>query len=323
VLLACHVRQINNQQIERVDIDLANPPANMLQINPSGSVPTLEFQTGEGFHESLVIMEFLDTLEAKGPKIYGDSARQIAQTKVLWETANNTLLSAVQQAIYSNGNTNSLQTAGKRLSTAWSWLSEKLSAQGSRFWGGNELNAIDVAIAPFLVRLKYAAEIHKQIELPAAQTRAGQYIADISERCRQAGIFPEESVMRETTLRFAKPHPLFIEVQNAGRTLLEDPRPRVKDAGSTLSSWTVDRDAHGFCLSAKFNFKTHTEAVEKMKWLHDAQEICDHHTSFTLRDFTSIEITLVTHEPRWGVTEKDFAMAKLVQVYFSKGSLPQ
>lgn len=323
VLLACHVRQINKLQIQSIEIDLNKPPAGMLQINPSGSVPTLEFETGQGFHESLVIMEFLDSLEAKGPKIYGTTPRQIAQTKVLWETANSNLLSALQQAIYSNGNTNSLNAAAKRLATAWAWLDEMLSAQGHRFFGGNELNAIDIAIAPFLVRLKYASEIHKQIQLPDAQTRAAQYMADITERCRQAAIFPEESVMRETTLRFSKPHPLFIEVQSASRSLLEDPRPIVKDAGAALSSWSVDRDSQGFCLSSKFNFKTHAEAVEKLKWLHDAQEICDHHTSFTLRDFTSIEINLVTHEPRWGVTEKDFAMAKLIQVYFTKGSLPQ
>ncbi|MEN9826059.1 MAG: hypothetical protein RI953_1804 [Pseudomonadota bacterium] len=323
VLLACHVRQISNQQIERVEIDLANPPSNMLKINPTGSVPTLEFEAGEGFHESMVIMEFLDSLEAKGPKIFGNNPRQIAQTKVLWEAANNTLLTALQQGIYSNGNTNNLNSAASRLNAAWAWLNENLTRHGVRFFGGSELNAIDIAIAPFLVRLKYASEIHKQIQLPDAQTRAAQYMADITERCRQAAIFPEESVMRETTLRFSKPHPLFIEVQSASRSLLEDPRPIVKDAGAALSSWSVDRDSHGFCLSSKFNFKTHAEAVEKLKWLHDAQEICDHHTSFTLRDFTSIEINLVTHEPRWGVTEKDFAMAKLIQVYFTKGSLPQ
>ncbi|MFZ9519930.1 MAG: glutathione S-transferase N-terminal domain-containing protein [Silvanigrellaceae bacterium] len=321
VLLACHVRQINKLQIQSIEIDLNKPPAGMLQINPSGSVPTLEFETGQGFHESLVIMEFLDSLEAKGPKIYGTTPRQIAQTKVLRETANSNLLSALQQAIYSNGNTNSLNAAAKRLATAWAWLDEMLSAQGHRFFGGNELNAIDIAIAPFLVRLKYVTEIHKQIELPNPKTRAGQYLTDITECCRTAGILPEEAIMRETTLRFARPHALFIDVQNASRTLMDDPRPQVKNAGEALSSWSVDRDSHGFCLSATFNFKTHAEAVERMNWLHDAHEICDHHTSFLLRDFTSIEISLVTHEPRWGVTEKDFAMAKLIQAYFNKGSL--
>jgi len=161
VLLACHVRQISNQQIERVEIDLANPPSNMLKINPTGSVPTLEFEAGEGFHESMVIMEFLDSLEAKGPKIFGNIPRQIAQTKVLWEAANNTLLTALQQGIYSNGNTNNLNSAASRLNAAWAWLNENLTRHGVRFFGGSELNAIDIAIAPFLVRLKYASEIHQ------------------------------------------------------------------------------------------------------------------------------------------------------------------
>ena len=59
-----------------------------------------------------------------------------------------------------------------------------------------------------------------------------------------------------------------------------------------------------------------------MNWLHDAQETADHHTSLILKDFATVEITLVTHEPRWGITQKDLAFAKAIQAFFTFGKLP-
>ena len=184
------------------------------------------------------------------------------------------------------------------------------------------MNAIDVAIAPFLMRLRYVAEAHPIIEMPPPYSASAEYLSRVIERCRQSNVFPDESVMRETTLKFAIPHPLFKAVQEAPRLLIENPEPVIKAFGDELSAWTVERDNNGYYLRAHFTFQTHSDAVSKIKWLHDAQEICDHHTSFVLRDFANLEITLVTHEPRWGVTQKDVTMAKLLQTYFIKGQLP-
>lgn len=322
VILACNVRKIDSGLMQTMQIDLNQPPASLLKINPSGSVPTLEFEPGQGFHESLVIMEFCDSLPAAGPKIYGTTARQIAETKVLWESVNNRILSAVQQAIYSFGNTNTLRAAAVNLEKAWAWLEEQLENRRTTFFGGNELNAIDIGMAPFLMRLGYVCELHPLIKLPAPQSKAAEYLKNIKDRCAKSQVFPGETVMRDTTLKFARPHKLFIDVQDAPRTLIENPNNTVADEGQELSAWKVEQDEHGFCLRASFSFANHAEAVEKIKWLHDAQEICDHHTSFTLKNFSTIDIELVTHEPRWGVTQKDLTMAKLLQCYFLKGSLP-
>ncbi len=322
VLLACEVRKIGQDQIRKVEIQLDKPPMEMLKINPTGSVPTLEFESGDGFHESLVIMEFLDTLPALGPKIYGDTPKQTAMIKVLWESASNKLLTPLQQAIYSFGNVNNLRAANESLKSAWQWTDAQLNRLGGAYFGGKEMNAIDIAIAPFLMRLKYVAEAHPTIELPPMHSTSARYLSRVSERCGQTNVFPDESVMRETTLKFAIPHSLFKAVQEAPRLLIENPEPVIKALGDELSAWTLERDQHGYCLRAHFTFPTHSDAVTKIKWLHDAQEICDHHTSFVLRDFTNLEITLVTHEPRWGVTQKDVTMAKLLQTYFIKGQLP-
>lgn len=322
VLLACDVRQIGSELIQRIEIDLNNPPAQMLSINPTGSVPTLEFDDGRGFHESLVIMEFLDSLSATGPKIYGSTPRSVAETKVFWEAVNSKILSPVQQAIYSFGNVNTLKQAREKLNTGWSWLNNELTRRGEKFFGGAEMNAIDIALAPFLARLHYVSDVHPMIELPEANSPSRLYLEHVRQRCARSQVFPAESIMRETTLKFAHPHPLFVDVQTAPRDLIDNPQAAVNAAGELLSAWTVERDQHGYCLKMALSFKSHAEAVEKLKWLHDAQEICDHHTSFKVIDFTNIEITLVTHEPRWGVTQKDLTMAKLLQQYFTKGQLP-
>ncbi|MEN9811204.1 MAG: hypothetical protein RLZZ488_2771 [Pseudomonadota bacterium] len=322
VLLACDVRRISESQLDKCRINLAQPPAEMLAINPSGSVPTLQFDDGRGFHESLVIMEYLDTLSAPGAKIYGDNPRSIAETKVIWEAASSKLLGPAQQALYSFGNINLIKQVASQLDAGWVWLDHTLQTRGGPFFGGTELNFIDISLAPFLIRLPFASEIFPQIKLPSAESHSGKYLQSLIARCEKSGVFPAHATLREVTEKFSRPHALFLNVQNAPRTLIEDPKSALIASGGQLSAWKVERDQHGFCLQATFQFKDHGDAVNKMKWLHDAQEICDHHTSFTLRDFASVDILLVTHEPRWGVTEKDLTMAKLLQEYFLKGHLP-
>lgn len=322
VLLACDVRKISDSQLEKCRINLAQPPAEMLAINPSGSVPTLQFDDGRGFHESLIIMEFLDTLSASGMKIFAADPRSVAETKVILESANSKLLAPVQQAAYSFGNVNAVKQAATQLAAGWAWLDEALKARGGPFLGGEELNAADISMAPFLIRLPFVADIFPQIKLPSAESHSGKYLRKLIARCEESGVFPAPAILREVTEKFSRPHAMFLDVQKAPRSLIEDPESALTSAGSHLSAWKVKRDQHGYCLQATFQFKDHGDAVSKMKWLHDAQEICDHHTSFTLRDFSAVDVLLVTHEPRWGVTEKDLTMAELLQEYFLKGQLP-
>ena len=75
-------------------------------------------------------------------------------------------------------------------------------------------------------------------------------------------------------------------------------------------------------MKGHFRFKNHSEALSKLNWLHDAQETTDHHTSIVMRDFQESEIIMVTHEPKWGVTQKDVALAIAIQAFFTEGQLP-
>ena len=322
ILIACQVRGIDQSVLTSVEIDLNTPPKEMLAINPSGSVPTLEYAPGEGFHESLVIMEFLDSIEAAGPRLYGSAPTTTAETRVAVEVASSKFLTPLQQAMYSQGSVNSVRKATHQLVGAWNWLDVELSKASGRFFGGTQFNAVDISLAPFIARWKWLSEKYPELPKPAAGSRAEKYIAQIPEHEAVMNSLPSADIMRSTTLRFLTPHPLLQDAINAPRTLLENPKATLEAAGQKLSSWKIEHDGQGFCLKGHFRFKNHSEALSKLNWLHDAQETTDHHTSIVMRDFQESEIIMVTHEPKWGVTQKDVALAIAIQAFFTEGQLP-
>ncbi|MEY4065568.1 MAG: hypothetical protein RIR26_1776 [Pseudomonadota bacterium] len=322
VLIALRLRGISEETIQTVEIDLSRPPQAMLAINPAGSVPTLEIEPESGFNESLLIMEFLDSLKSGGAKLFGGSPLAVAQRKMHLERGNAQFLGALQQILYSQGNANTLRKAMRAFADGCGWLEAELKKSGGPFLGGPSLDAVDVAFAPFVARLPYLpdelrAQFDDAIPLPAAE-----YFKRIASHPAVVASMPSEDVMRTTTHRFLKPHALLADVIAAPRTLLENPQAEVKRCGDTLSAWSVHHDGQGYCLTTKFTFPDHNDAVNKMMWLHDAQETADHHTAFILKDFATLDITLVTHEPRWGVTQKDLAFAKAIQTFFTFGKLP-
>lgn len=322
VLIALRLREISQDTISPVEIDLSQPPQGMLAINPTGSVPTLEIEPENGFNESLLIMEFLDSIEASGHKLFGESPLAVAKRKMVLEQGNGQFLGPLQQILYSQGNINTVRNALSGLAVGCKWLESQLDRSGGSFLGGTSPDAVDVAFAPFIARLQFLPEENSAQLRPVLSQRIAQYFERIASHPAVVASLPKHEVMRSATLRFTQPHPLLQEVITAPRTLLENPEEQLKRAGEPLSFWSVRHDGQGYCLLAKFSFPNHNDAVTKTKWLHDAQETTDHHTSFTLRDFSTLEITLVTHEPRWGVTQKDLAFAKAIQTFFTLGKLP-
>lgn len=322
VLIACHVRGIEKNRLTSVEINLDTPPMEMLSINPSGSVPTLEYAPGEGFHESLVIMEFLDSMDAFGPRLYGSSSTAAAKTKAAIEVASNKLLLPLQQAIYSYGSVNSLRKSTHQLVGAWKWLDVELSKASGHFFGGTQLNAVDISLAPFIAGWQWLTEKYPELAHPASGSRAEKYIAQIPKHEAVMNSIPSAEIMRSAMLRFLTPHQLLLDAINAPRTLLDNPNSALEAAGQKLSSWKIEHDGQGFCLKGQFRFKTHAEAMSKLNWLNDAQETADHHTSIVMRDFQESDIILVTHEPKWGVTQKDVALAIAIQAFFNEGKLP-
>jgi len=322
VLIAMKLRQIDPKTIECIEVDLSSPPSTLLEINPFGSVPTLELEPGYGFNESHVVMEFIDTLNAPGARLFGESPAAIAHTKAQIEAASSRVLTTIQMTLYAFGSINTLRKAEAALPACWDWLEAKLARSKGDYLGGTTLNAIDVSLAPFIARLQWVFEKYPQLPKPPTSSKTAHYIARLSQHPAVSTTLPTDGIVRSSLHRFLNPHPLLQGVIEAPRVVIENPEEVVSKAGDALSSWKIMHDGKGFCLKANFTLKSNSDAVEKLSWLHDAQETSDHHTSLVLRDFQNIEITLVTHEPKWGVSQKDLALARAIQTFFIQGKLP-
>jgi glutathione S-transferase/pterin-4a-carbinolamine dehydratase len=317
VLIAMQLRKITETQIETEVIDLSKPPAELLKVNPTGSVPTLLNKSGAGFHESHAIMQFLDSLEAPGSKLFGSNPFDAARIQALLELNATRILGPIQQALYTKGNMNLLRSAANQLHSCFNHLDEALKSSGGPFLGGQELNALDISLAPFIVRLPFLFEIYPQIGRPTQGSKTEAYIAALrSNKCIVSAMPPEHAV-KKSVEDFSTPSALLSDCISAPRTLLKDQKNAISNAADSLSLWKVEHDGKGFCLKTKLEFKSHAEAVAMLNWLHDAQETTDHHTSFSMHDFQYAEITMVTHEPEWGISEKDLALAKAIQHQFS------
>lgn len=322
VLIAMQLRELNNRIMECVEVDLSAPPKALLDINPFGSVPTVEITPGQGFNESHVIMEFLDSFDSHEPRLFGDTPAIIAATKAQIEAASNKFLMPIQAALYAFGNINSIRRAETAFPECWNWLESKLELSKGDFLGTRGMNAVDVSLAPFIARLKWLFEKYPQLPKPNPNSKAARYLERIAQHPAVASTMPDEETVRASLSRFLNPHPLLQKVIDAPRTVIDNPTDVVSQAGSELSAWSVAHDGKGYCLKAQFNFNSHPDAVDKLNWLHNAQETSDHHTSFVMRDFQNAEIILVTHEPKWGISEKDLALARAIQTYFIQGKLP-
>ena len=322
VFIGLKVRQIDTSILPIEMIDLSKPPAAMLAINSHGSVPTLEMGPNDGFNESLVINEFLDTLEAKGPKLYGNTPAQTAKTKVLLENISSKFSSALNQILHLKGNELQFRKCLETVPAAYRHFEDFLKKTEGPFFGGPTLNAVDATLAPFIVRLMLACEVRNNIPLPPAGTRAAAYFtALVNHPIVKETTAPD---LMESIKWYLLAEAGVVAVQNASRHLVDGLEQRVAQLNSafvashprtkadTQPVWQLGSAARGAFLHARFKFADVNDAVAAVQVVAQIQESADHHTSFKFHDFATLDLTLCTHEPKWGVSEKDFAMASLL-----------
>ena len=77
-------------------------------------------------------------------------------------------------------------------------------------------------------------------------------------------------------------------------------------------AWKLQRMEKGPQISASFKFATYASMLLALETLTALQETADHHADFVLEGYHSLSITLCTHEPKWGLSEKDFVMAQVL-----------
>jgi glutathione S-transferase/pterin-4a-carbinolamine dehydratase len=325
VRVGLHLRGIE-PQFTFEEVDLQQPsPAELCEINPTGSVPTLALSPGLGFHESLLILEFFDTLPGAGPRLYGEGPLAVAQTKILWDAVNQKVLSHLQAILYSRANAVQLRKAVSDLPSAFEWLSQNLIEKNTKFFGGTTLNAVDVALAPFVVRYLALREISKDIPMPRSSTPAATYFENLRQHPAVSPQTPSTSQLATVFEKYFHPDPELALIHKASRIPVEKVFERCAQLNAKASSlsaknirfkasdsqspWKVGQSDKGPQLEAHFEMPSYVEMLQALNALTILQESADHHTSFTLDGHHNLEIVLCTHEPVWGVSEKDFAFA--------------
>lgn len=322
--------KLRNIQIPIETIDLALPPPNLLAINPSGSVPTLEFEPHDGFGESMVIIRYLDSLESKEPKLYGANAKEVAATEILIESMVQKILTPILNIVYLQGYKSHVEIACAKLEKSYS-LFEKLISQTGQFLGGNRLGAADVCLAPFVARLYAMAKLTPQVTLPRIGSVTEKYFSSLLAHSSVRDSIVSQDVLKASLeMRgFGRPPEAVKKILESSRTVMINPEKKIQELNEACPKsldkviwdnepWQLVKNSKGPLLLAEWDCKNDESAITLLKLISDIQETADHHTSTTIVDFKKLRIEICTHEPVWGVSEKDFALALAITQGSSK-----
>jgi glutathione S-transferase len=128
-------------------VDLQNPPAWFEEISPTGRVPVLRVDDRVSIFESLVILEFIDETAGK-PLIAGEPVRR-AQERAWMQFA-----SALQTTEWGYASAESESDRAEARAEIFESLSRfEAELPKTGFFSGSHFGLVDIAIAPFFMRL--------------------------------------------------------------------------------------------------------------------------------------------------------------------------
>lgn len=320
VKLALKCKNILNKNISFEEIDLKNPPASLLKINPKGSVPTLEIEEGNGFAESMVIVEYFDSLEGDGPKLFGDNAIENAKIKFLLEQLTEKVIVPMRSCIIARGNKVAERRALAKIPEALHNLNKLLEKRNTPFFGGSSLNAADIHIAPFIIYYISANYLNNKYPMPEVNSKATEYFHNIKNHPAIKAVIPAFNQCNEIIRQryFIIPDNIKY-IKESSREIIEDIDSELIKLNQKIAScnknnliysWKKDKNEQGYFIHTTFNFKSYEEALKAIQDICEVQESSDHHSHFILENYSQLKVEVCTHKPKWGVTAMDFAFAE-------------
>ena len=315
VEIALKLRKLSSEHIHLEYPEGGQFPDNLCQINPQKTFPTLQITSNFGFAESLVILEYLDSIHSAGPKIYGNSAENSAKIKFNIEILEKRVTHFLRKCIYTFESIIEETKAIENMPQVFNQLSSLLEINEKRFFGGVELNAEDIQIAPFIMRYLAAHSINSKIPLPDPHSKAGHYFNDISHHSIIRKCIPHVEELAIYIANYNSKHGLNTsEIKNASRTLVQNPFDYLNILNSTASNikWTIEHNSNGNFILGKFKFNNNEKSLQALHLLNEIQESVNHHTSFVFENFNSLKVEICTHKPNYGVTQIDFSFANFL-----------
>lgn len=181
-VIAKELKKIDSSVLHNVEIDFNNPPKDMLLINPDWTVPMVELAPGKGFDDSLLIMEFIDTLPSAEHSLFGNSAAEKALVKFQIHKLLVYVLRPLKLALYSAYSWVPQAEQDKACSAAWEHLDRFVEKNHGTLFGGNSLNAADITLATFFRKAEGAHAYDEKLLLPAKNSPASLYFSKINEQ---------------------------------------------------------------------------------------------------------------------------------------------
>lgn len=311
VELAMAERNISQERISLEQIDFSKLSDSFLKINPFRKVPTLEFSDGNGFGESMIIVQYLDSLDSTGHKLFGDTPEDMSKMQFKIERLSLAVTDFLLKSTYTKGNRREEKKRALESAQAFKVFEDMLAESRGPFFGGACLNAMDIHVIPFVLRYAAMKLLHPDWIMPTGFARVNAYFqAAMSYPAVQMHLPPQQEILEIVTRHTILPQ----DVQNikkAERVLVDDLQKAVMDINQQFkkSVWSHGKDHNGTFLSCRWSFENGFQANQALAILLDLEENSDHHTSFQLDDSAALCVQVCTHQPQWGVSKMDLAFA--------------
>ncbi|KAI0610508.1 Glutathione S-transferase [Pyrenophora tritici-repentis] len=148
VWISLEHKQLPYQYIE---VDPYKKPPCLLEVNPRGLVPALRHGPSWSTHESTVIMEYLEDLNA-GPSLLPPDAQTRATSRLWADHINRNIIPYFYKLLQAQDQTDQVEHA-KELRSQISKLVDAAHPTGP-FFLGPHISFVDVQIAPWIIRLR-------------------------------------------------------------------------------------------------------------------------------------------------------------------------
>ncbi len=202
VEIGIRIREISTQQIQKIFPDEGIFPTEITRINPQKTFPTLLMDDEkDGFAESLVILQYIDTLHSTGRKIYGDDAFEKAKVLFSLETNIQKINQKIATAVFSFGDENKITEAINSAKEAFSLLENILEQRKTSFLGGDNLNAEDIYFIPFLLKYYSMCLIDTRFPIPSNSSKCHNYLFSVINHQAIKGYLPTFEEMSSHILR--------------------------------------------------------------------------------------------------------------------------
>ena len=318
VNISLKLREIGLEKVTIEKINTENPPASLLNIDVNGRTPAFEVEKNLVFTQCEIISQFLDSIAAAGPKLWGKNHTEIAQNQCKWKIVSENIITVLNNAVTAKKSSKKLKEIQRRLPIAEEKMAELLN--NNQWIGGNTPNGIDACLAPFIWQFMFAKTFLPEIENLKISDIFTGYLTTIKSHSAFKNAMSDEPAIRQRISANSAAPANIADVCKAPRALFTDPSGAIKSLNCRLATenfagkfkpiWTLGKTTRGVHMEITIDLPNPQKIVAILDQMCDMQDSCDHHADVNVVNMKSIHLTLCTHEPHWGISAKDMALAE-------------